>query len=303
MDLDALALVLRTAELGSFSAVAREADLHPSSVSRAVASVEDRLGLRVFQRTSRTLSLTAEGEAYLRQVAPLVEEMEAARHEARAGRLRPAGHLRLTASVAYGTRRLVPLLPKLREAAPDLTVELILADGNLDLVAERIDLAVRLAPAPEGELVSSRLHGTSYRVVASPDWAHAHGRPGAPDDLARMDCLRATLPGHRDAWTFRAGAGAPETTVAVRGPLLISNALALHDAACADLGPALLADWLIGDALTDGRLIDLFPDHEATATTFETAAWLLYPSRAYLPAKVRTAIDLLRRHAKDGGKA
>ena len=183
MDLANLALVLRVADLGSFSAVAREADLNPSSVSRAVAAVEDRLGLRLFQRTSRTLSLTAEGEAYLRRVAPLAEQMEEARQEARADRLRPTGLLRLTASVAYGTRRIVPMLPHLRAAAPNIEIELILSDANLDMVAERIDLAVRLAAAPEGELISSRLHGTRYRVVASPSWVSAHGPLSSADDL------------------------------------------------------------------------------------------------------------------------
>jgi DNA-binding transcriptional LysR family regulator len=299
MDLADLALVLRVADLGSFSAVAREADLHPSSVSRAVAAVEDRLGLRLFQRTSRTLSLTSEGEAYLRRVAPLVEQFEEARHEARADRMRPAGRLRLTASVAYGTRRIVPILPHLRAAAPGLEVELILSDAVLDMVAERIDLAVRLAAVPEGELISTRLHRTRYRVVASPGWVEGHGPLHEPGDLGHVDCLRATLRDFRDAWKFRTGPDAPRIVVPVRGPLLISNPLALHDAACAGIGPALLADWLIEDALTDGRLVDLFPGHEATATTFETAAWLLYPSRTYLPAKVRMAVDLLREHARD----
>jgi DNA-binding transcriptional LysR family regulator len=299
MDLADLALVLRVADLGSFSAVAREADLHPSSVSRIVAAVEDRLGLRLFQRTSRTLSLTTEGEAYFRRVAPLIDEFEEARREARVDRMRATGHLRLTASVAYGTRRIVPILPHLRAAAPDLKVELILSDANLDMVGERIDLAVRLAAAPEGELISARLHDTRYRVVASPGWLKAHGPLNEPGDLGHVDCLRATLRDFRDAWTFRTGPDAPSIPVPVHGPLLISNALALHDAACAGLGPALLADWLIEDALADGRLVDPFPDHDVTATTFETAAWLLYPSRTYLPAKVRIAVDLLRKHTRD----
>ncbi len=298
MDLANLALVLRVADLGSFSAVAREADLNPSSVSRAVAAVEDRLGLRLFQRTSRTLSLTSEGEAYLRRVAPLVEQMEEARQDARADRLRPTGRLRLTASVAYGTRRIVPMLAALRAAAPDLEVELILTDANLDMVAERVDLAVRLAPAPEGELISSRLHDMRYRVVASPIWVEDHGAPLSPDDLAHIDCLRLALSGHDDAWTFRPGPDGPTRRVPIHGPLLISNALALHDAACAGLGPALLADWGTADAREVGTLVDLFPDLEATATTFESAAWLLYPSRTYLPAKVRLAVDLLRNHSR-----
>ena len=292
MDLNALALVLRVSETGSFAAAAREAGLDPSSVSRAVAAVEDRLGIRLFQRSTRRLTATAEGEAYLRRVAPLVEEMEQARLEARTGRGRAAGHLRLTASVAYGTRRIVPRLATLREAAPDLTVELVLSDANLDMVAERIDLAVRLSPAPKGDLVSARLHTTRYRVVASPAWLAGHPRPAEPSDLNAAACLRAALPGHRDAWRFRQDGA--ETVVPVSGPVLISNALALHDACEAGLGPALLADWLIADAVADGRLVDLFPDHDATATSFETAAWILYPSRTYLPAKVRAAIDVLR---------
>ena len=199
MDITALSLALRTADLGSFSAVARELDIAPSSVSRAVAAVEDRLGLRLFQRTSRTLSLTDEGEAYLRRVAPLIDQFEAARHEARAERARPTGRLRMTASVAYGTRRLIPMLEHLREAAPDLEVEMILSDGNLDMVAERIDLAVRLAAAPEGDLISARLHDTRYRVVVSPGWLEAQGNVDKPTDLASLGRVDKTSGPEADA--------------------------------------------------------------------------------------------------------
>lgn len=289
MDLDGLRVALRVAEAGGFSPVAREMGVSPSTVSRTVAAVEDRLGLRLFQRSSRALSPTAEGATYLARVAPLVEQLEEARHAVRAGRVRAVGLLRLTASVAYGTTRLVPLLPVLREAAPGLEVELILTDATLDLVADGIDLAVRLAPAPEGALVSARLHDTRYRVVAAPGVAG----PARPEALADRDVLRGTLPGHRDAWTFRRDGA--DVTVPVRGPVAISNPLALREAARRGLGPALLADWLIEADLADGRLVDLFPDHAVTATRFGTAAWLLYPSRTYLPAKVRVAIDLLRR--------
>lgn len=299
MDLSALAVTLRAAELGSFAAAAREAGLDPSSASRAVASVEHRLGMRLFQRSTRRLSLTAEGEDYLRRVAPLLEAMEEARETARGGRAAPGGRLRLTASTAYGARRIVPRLAALRRAAPNLEVELILSDANLDMVAERIDLAVRLAPAPEGDLISSKLHDTRYRVVAAPAWLAAHGAPETPRDLAGTACLRSTLRGHRDAWTFRphGGEGWSDVTVAVEGPILVSSATALLEAARAGLGPALLADWLVEDALTDGGLRDLFPRYAVTATTFGTAAWLLYTSRTYLPAKIRVAVDVLRAKA------
>ncbi len=295
MDLNTLKTALRVAELGSFSAVAREADLNHSSVSRAIAALEDRLGLRLFQRTSQTLSLTAEGEHYLRRVAPLVEQMEEARRDARNERMKPRGLLRLTASVAYGTKQIVPHLTALQERAPELKVELILTDGNLDLIAERIDLAVRLAPAPEGDLISARLHSTRYHVVASPEWTKRNGFPDSPDVLGEVSCVRGTLPGHRDTWRFRDQNTGHVNDVAISGPALISNPLAQLEAARTGFGPALLADWLLQEDLNAGRLVDLLPGHDVTATTFETAAWLLYPSRTYLPAKVRVAIDHLRK--------
>lgn len=295
MDLNTLKTALRVAELGSFSAVAREADINHSSVSRAIAALEDRLGLRLFQRNSQTLSLTAEGEQYLRRVAPLVEQLEEARRDARNDRTKPRGLLRLTASVAYGTKQIVPHLTGLQQRAPELEVELILSDGNLDLIAERIDLAIRLAPAPDGELISSRLHSTQYHVVASPEWVERNGLPDCPRALDDVACVRGTLPGHRDTWKFREPNTGQVSKVSISGPALISNPLAQLEAACTGLGPALLADWLVRKDLEAGRLVNLLPNHDATATTFETAAWLLYPSRTYLPAKVRVAIDHLRK--------
>ena len=295
MDLNTLKTALRVAELGSFSAVAREADVNHSSVSRAISALEDRLGLRLFQRTSQTLSLTAEGEQYLRRVAPLVEQLEDVRRDVRNDRAKPRGLLRLTASVAYGTKQIVPHLTGLKQRAPELEVELILSDGNLDLIAERIDLAIRLAPVPEGDLISSRLHSTRYHVVASPDWVERNGLPGGPDALEDVACVRGTLPGHRDSWQFRNPNTGYVCKVAISGSAMVSNPLAQLEAARTGFGPALLADWLLRADLKAGRLVDLFPMHDVTATSFETAAWLLYPSRTYLPAKVRVAIDHLRK--------
>lgn len=294
MDLNALKLALRVAELGSFSAVAREADVNHSSVSRTIAALEDRLGLRLFQRSSRMLSLTAEGERYLRRIAPLIEEMDEAHREFRNDRAKPRGLLRLTASVAYGTKQIVPHLSELQRRAPELEIELVLSDGNLDLIAERIDLAIRLAPVPKGDLISSRLHATRYHVVASPDWVAKHGMPKHPEDLSTIQCVRNTLSGHRDTWHFRNQADGHICDVGVNGSVLISNPLALSEACRNGLGPALLADWLVQAELKTGQLIDVFPQYDVTATTFETAAWILYPSRTYLPAKVRLAIDHLR---------
>jgi DNA-binding transcriptional LysR family regulator len=296
MDTEDLRLLMAVAGAGSFAAAARIRGTDPSSVSRAVAAVERRLGLRLFQRSTRRLSLTEAGEAYLRRVEPLLDELDQARDEAQATGRGPLGTLRLTASVAFGQRCLVPLLAEFRERFPQLALELLLTDANLDLVAERIDLAVRLGPAPTGDVIARRLLATRYRVCAAP--GYARGRPLAgPEELSGVDCLLFLLPEYRSRWRFRDPAGRT-VEVAVQGSLALSNALALRECALAGMGPALLADWLVGEDLARGALVDLFPDHEVAATEFATAAWLLYPSRSYLPRKVTATIDFLARRLR-----
>jgi len=301
MNLEDLHLALTVAESGGFAAAARRVGLDPSSVSRIIAGLEAELGIRLFQRSTRRLALTEEGRAYLDRTAPLLEELEQAREAALQGRSTQSGWLRLTTSVAFGSDWIVPRLPAFRRAYPDIALDLVLTDGNLDLVSEGIDLALRLAPAPTGDLISTRLTETRYRVVASPDWVLGHGAPLTPEALSDLACIRQSLPGYRDRWRFRPSTPAdkdqdaePVIDVPVGGTVLISSPLAIRQAARAGLGPALLADWLVGDDLAAGRLVDLFPHHQATATTFDTGIWALYPSRAFLPAKVRVAIDFLR---------
>lgn len=295
MDLDALRILVDVARRGSFAAVARERDTDPSAVSRAVAALEAELGTRLFQRTTRRVALTEAGAAYLARVEPMVEELEGAAEEARAVATGPSGTLRLTASVAFGQTRLVPLLPALRAAHPGLRLELILTDATLDLVAERVDLAIRLAPRVEGDVVAARLLATRYHVCASPGYLRGAPPLRAPADLAAHRCLVSALPDYRSRWRFRAADGRV-AEVSVTGDLATTNALALRDCALAGMGPALLADWLVGADLAAGRLVDPFPDLRATATEFETGAWIVYPSRAWLPAKVRATIAFLRGH-------
>jgi DNA-binding transcriptional LysR family regulator len=293
MDLESLALFVEVAHRGSFAAVARDRDVDPSSVSRSIALLEESLGLRLFQRTTRRMSLTESGERYLKRVEPLIEEFGRAGEEALAGSRAPGGTLRLTASVAFGNARLTPLLPAFRSRFPNLTLELILNDANLDLVAERIDLAVRLGPSITSDVIAAKLFETRYRVVASPSYLAAASSPLAiPDDLRCHDCLLMMLPEFRERWLFRDAAGITQTHVG--GKILSSNPLTLRDAALAGLGPTLLPNWLIDEAIAKGQLVDLFPAYHVAATTFDTAAWLLYPSRSFLPHKVRVTIDFLR---------
>lgn len=294
MDIASLRLLLAVARAGSFAGAARTLDIDPSSASRGIAALEAELGLRLFHRSTRRLALTEIGAAYLPHAEAALAELEAGWEEATALGRGPSGTLRMTASLAFGQARLVPLLPAFRAAFPALRLELLLSDARLDLVAERIDLAVRLGPREGAPGIGARLFPTRHHVCAAPDWLAAHPLM-APADLAAQPCLLFALPAYRSRWLFRRAGGGGAEAVAVRGDLVVSSVLALREAALAGLGPALLPDWLIEDDLRAGRLVDPFPRHHAAAVEGETAAWLVYPSRAQQPAKVRAVIGFLRR--------
>ena len=293
MDLEALRLALNVRRHGGFAAVARLNDEEPSQVSRAISALEAELGFRLFQRTTRRFSVTEAGEAYLQRIEPLLEGLDDASHAAQALTAGPMGVLRVTASVAFGARRLVPLMGAFQDLYPKVSVELVLTDATVDLVAGGMDLAVRLSPSFAGDLIGVRLLPTRYRVCATPDWARAKPPLRQPSDISEASCLLFDLHDYRRRWKFRGADGQVETCP-VSGRLVISSAYALYEAVKQGLGPALLPSWLIDEDLTYGALIDLFPDHDVAATDFDTSAWLLYPSRAFLPSTTRAMIDFLK---------
>ena len=290
MKIATLRKLVKIRDLGSFAEVARADDIDPSKLSRLVARAEADLGFRVFQRSTRSLSITAEGEAYLSRVAPLVDELNDAAEVARTCLAEPSGSLRIGCSVAFGTMCLVPLLSDFQTANPSITLELVSDDQPTDLVSSGLDISLRLAPEVHGDLICSRLASTTYHVCATPEVADTLRTPAA---LALTPVLRQSLPGYRDAWLFEAPDGTTTNHV-VHGSLLISNPLALLEATIQGLGPALLADWVSDRAVQQGKLVRLWQDHRVTATNFDTALWLLYPSRSYLPARTRVGIDFLR---------
>ena len=293
MNLDTLDLFVEVARKRSFAAVAKKRNVDPSSVSRAIADLEAELGLRLFQRTTRTMTLTEAGDVYLSRIEPPTEEIARAREAALQVTGQPRGLLRITASVTFGQMCIMPLLGDFRALYPHLKVECLFTDANLDLVADRIDLAVRLAPIVRGDLIVSKLMDTRYRVVASPAYLASRPPLERPSDLSAHKVLFFNLKAFRNRWLFRDAAGHVES-VPIDGDITLAPAGSLLAAAIDGLGPALLPDWLIENAIGRGELVDVLPEHRAAATTFDTAAWLVYPSRAFVPRKVRAMVDFLR---------
>lgn len=297
MNLRDLTLLIEVARAGSFAAAAKAIGSDPSSVSRSIAALEAELGVRLFQRTTRSLSLTEGGDLYLSRAQPLLEELTRIGAEARDIKAEPRGTLRLTASVTFGQSMILPLLPMFRQAFPDIALECLFTDSNLDLIADRIDLAIRLGPAIEGDVIAAKLMTTRYRVVASPDYLATSSPIRQPRDLRDHRLLLFTIRPFNTKWTFR-GAGGQLTDLPVKGDIVISPAGAILEAARMGLGVALLPNYLTDNDFPSGRLTYLLPAWQVTATTFETGAWLVYPSRSFLPAKTRAMIDFLRVNLK-----
>lgn len=293
MNLTAIRLFLDAAQLGGFAPAARRNHCDPSSVSRAIAGLEAALGVRLFQRSTRTLALTEAGARFRARMAPLAAEMQDAITEARDDRAAPAGLLRIGASVAFGVVRLTPLLAKFRARFPEITLDLRLGDAPVDLIGEGLDLAIRHGSRPAGG-VAARLAEVRYRVCASPDYLARAGGPKTPEELGDHPCLTVDLPGFRSRWRFRDPSGAV-TEAEITPALTVTSPLALLEAARHGLGPTLLADWLSADDRGRGGLIDLFPAHDATATDFDSALWALTPDRAYRPQRVTLFLAALRR--------
>ncbi len=293
MDFDSVRVFIEVMKHGSFAAAARQRNMDPSSISRSISGLESQLGFRLFQRTTRKLSPTEAGNEYYQRVQNLMGEFDRASEAALDLVSLPTGTLRVTACTSFGQRVLAPILPKLRSQYPNLTLDLVLMDHHVDLVEENIDIAVRFGKRPEGDFVSSKLVPRRFHVCASPAYVKKLGAPSHPSDLENLDCLLFSMPGYRSSWKFRNQSNV-DIKVPVSGHLLVSHGLTMTACAISGLGPALLPDWLCRDEINNGLLIDLFPDYQCTATDFDTAAWLVYPSRAYLPSKVRIFVDFLK---------
>lgn len=298
MDIARLKLFVDVAKRQSFAAVARDHNQDPSTISRTIASLETELGIRLFQRTTRSMTLTEAGEIYLNRMETLIEYMDNALEEARSVNNRPTGTMRITASNAFGQLCLTPLLPTIREVFPDLRIELLLTDSLVDLVSSRVDLAVRLGSRIDGDVIATKLFDTRYIVCASPKYLETSGEMQQPYDLLKHRCLLYRARSASNNWVARDSTGR-ENVLPVDGDVVISSMLALLECARDGLGPALFPEWMVKSDLAAGTLVNVLPQHEIVGGHAQAAAWLVYPSKRYLPFKVRAIVDFLKKTFAD----
>lgn len=264
--LQAMHTFVRVVEAGSFSAVAREAATTQSAVSKQVAALERHLGARLLARTTRSLSLTDEGERYFEQTRRLVAEVAEAEASVRRNRAQLSGWLRVAASVGFGQRILMPLIQTFVAAHPAVKIDLKLSDGFSDLIEQGIDLAVRIGALADSGLIARRVGTTERALFASRDYLVS--RPArqrklrVPADLAQHACIVYTELATRNAWTFHTPDGS-DVTVRVEPAFQTNSSEGVHAATLAGLGITYSPHWLFGDALARKVVVRLMPDWSA----------------------------------------
>jgi DNA-binding transcriptional LysR family regulator len=280
---------VRVVEAGSFSAAARALRMTPSAVSKLIARLEARLGARLVSRSTRKLQLTPEGSAFYDSGLRILADMAAAEREAAAGAA-PRGRLRVNTYVPFGVHRLIPLLPRFLERYPEISVDLVLTDSVIDLMAERADVAVRARPLGESRLVARKLGQSAIVVVAAPSYLKTHGMPLMPADLDRHNRMAFGFVRHVDGWPFLDTQGRA-IMVPITGNTLVSDGEAMRLMAVAGVGIARLARWHVADDIAAGRLVPLLEDFNPGD---EEATHAVYVGQGrHLPARVRAFLDFL----------
>jgi DNA-binding transcriptional LysR family regulator len=283
-----LEIFARVVEAGSFSAAARELGIGQPAVSKAIAALEQRLGVRLLQRGPRTMTLTEVGSEYLERVRGVLDLVDDADASARrhAGELQ--GRIRLTTSTAFGRLKLFDPLASFMRRHPKVAVLLRLSDADLDLVAEGLDVAIRIGQLPDSALAARRLCSTRRVTVAAPAYLEQHGTPRHPRELSRHECIVYTRLRRGPRWHFCGPDG--EVEVPVRGRLVTDGSEAARAAALAGFGIGHFPAWLCADGLRRGELVELFPTHRSEMLPVHA----VFPARRLIARRTRLLVDFLR---------
>jgi DNA-binding transcriptional LysR family regulator len=281
--LAAMEAFARVAETGSFSAAARLLRLSKSQVSRQVGQLEAELGVRLLQRTTRSLSLTEAGRGYYDRVAQILAQVEEAELSVSRLQTAPRGRLRVSAPISFSILRLAPALPEFHALYPEILIDLSLNDRIVDLLDGEFDMAIRVGRLADSSLIARRLAPLTRFVCASPAYLAAHGAPLRPADLKGHAVLCYSNADRLEEWRFIG------ESVAVKGALCANNGDLLRSAALAGMGIADLPDFLVGEDVAAGRLVSLLDGFIAQ----DGAVHAVYPHSRHLSPKVRVFIDFL----------
>jgi len=279
---------------GSLTAAAHVEGVAPAVIGRRIDALEERLGVKLLVRTTRRITLTHEGSAFLEDCQRILSDVANAEASVSAGGVKASGHLRLTAPAGFGRRHVAPLVPRFVAEHPDVSVSLNLSDRVVDIVNEGYDCAVRVGDLPDSSLVSLRLADNRRLCVAAPAYLQRAGTPAAPADLVRHQCLTLSSDASQSrGWAFLLEGEV--THLRPSGRLDCSDGQVLHDGCLQGLGIAWRSTWEVEREVQDGRLTVLLQDFAAPPN----GIYAVFPQRKHLPLRVRLWIDFVKQRYGD----
>ena len=288
--MQSMSVFRRVVEAKNFSAVARETNMSQSTVSKHIAALEERLGTKLLNRSTRSLKLTEAGREYYHHCVRILNDFQEAEASIGKGKIKPTGTLRISTSAAFGRTILIPHLAEFFQTYPEISIDLQFDDVYVDLVKQGIDLAIRIGPLEDSTLIARKIGISPRIVVASPDYLVKHGRPKKPADLLKHDCLFYSFQKAPNLWYFNSTQQGDES-IHVDGRFKASSPEAICDAAIQGLGIAVLSEWYIKQYLEKGKLKQILEDYHPTA--FDIHA--VYPERRFVPEKVKRMISFLKK--------
>lgn len=277
---------VRVVETGSFSEAARNLLMTPSTVSKLIARLEARLGVRLIERSTRRLALTGEGQFYYERSQALLGQLDETEQQIAQGGAEAEGVVRVTSSVTFGTAALEPILPDFLEAYPRIVIDLSLSDDVVDLYLDRTDVAIRVGKLQDSNLMARKIGETRRRIAASPAYLERHGVPRTPEDLVAHNCLGFNFRRANPVWPMREGGRIVERMLS--GSLLVNNGDTLRRMAIAGVGVIRLADYHLRGPIARGELVEILADSDIGETDDVHA---LFRGSQFLPARVRAFLD------------
>lgn len=282
-----LDVFVQVIDAGNFSAAARRLGMTPSAVSKQIGALENRLGARLLNRTTRRLSLTDTGAALLDRARPALRALQEAEDAVAALYAAPRGRLRVNMPASFGEAHVAPVLPGFLKRFPEVTLEVGQTDRFVDLVAEGVDVAIRVAELRDSSLIARRLAPLRRVICAAPAYLERHGAPEWPEDLTAHNCLTFVERTHQIGWQFQEAG--KRRTVPVSGTLTTNSFRTLSGAAVEGIGIANLSNYRIVEELKDGRLVALLTRYEVEPSS----VYAVYPANRHLSPTVRAFIDYL----------
>lgn len=282
---------LQVIKSGSFSAAADKLNLSVATVARQINSLEDRLGIKLLNRSTRALSLTEAGMIYADRIRELVHQLETIKREVSTFQKEVKGLLRVHLRNSVGTQKIVPALPQFLRANPDLKVEVTLTDERADLVTQGIDVAVWLGKLEDSNLIARKLSPGRRIICCSPGYAKEHGTPNTPEDLSKHNCIVYQAKSYDSTW--RLAHGDKKYNINVSGNLESESSAVLLISALNGVGLAMLQEAMVHDAIASGELIDVFPGYDVSSTDTDVALYAVYSGRTKTSPNTRAFVDFV----------